>query len=149
MISLVLVYMSIRLFRDKGCRIEYYPKAASEAFAVDDLVVINSSGYLTRAADGSAQRIVGLVQKTVASTDSDYASNTRIPVLVCDSDAEYLCDVTTGTAAQTDVGEYIDIDDHNSVDVVASTYDVFFVTDFISTTQVIAKINTKAAVAGS
>ena len=135
----------IRLFRANGANphLEHYPKAASEAFAFNDIVGINTSGYLTKYTDGASFPMLGLIQKTIAATDSDYASNTRVPVLVAGAEAEYLCDVSTGTAAQTDVGEYIDVDDHNSVDVASSTNNDFYVTQFISTVLVVAKMTRK------
>lgn len=140
--------MTIRLYTpDAQTRVEWYQKAASETFTFNDLVYIDGSGFITKAVDGALFVPMGLIQKTIAATDSDYASNTRVPVLVPGPDAEFLCDVSTGTAAQTDVGEWIDIDDHNSVDVGASTYDVFFVTRFVSTTQVVAKMAKKSGAA--
>lgn len=135
----------ISLYRENrsGAHVEWYPKVASTAFAFNDLVYVDSNGYLTPAVDGANIVPLGLIQKTIAATDSDYASNTRVPVLVAGSDAEYLCDVGTGTAAQTDVGEHIDIDNASTVDVVASTYDLFYVTEIISTSKVVAKLNKK------
>ena len=127
--------------------IEWYRKVASTAFALNDLVYIDADGYLTPAVDGALIKAIGLIQTTVATTDSDYATATMVPVLVGDPDAEFLLDVGTGTAAITDIGEHIDIDDANSVDVSASTYDIFFVTKFISTTQVVGKLNVKGGAA--
>jgi hypothetical protein len=126
---------------------EWYPKVASTEFAENDLVYLDSDGYLTPAVDGALIKPVGLIQKKIASTDSDYASTTRVPVLVGDVSAEYLCDVGTGTAAQTDVGEWIDIDDETEVDVSASTYDIFFVTKVVATDQVVAKLANKSGAA--
>ena len=137
--------MTISLYKENGsgAHIEFYPKVVSTEFAFNDLVYVDANGYLTPAIDGANIVPVGLIQKTIASTDSDYATATRVPVLVAGPDAEYLCDVSTGSAAQTDVGEHIDIDDANSVDVSASTYDLFYVTDIISSSKVIAKLNKK------
>ena len=123
--------------------IEFFPKVVSTAFALNHLCYIDSNGYLTPAVDGAAITPIGLIQKVVASTDSDYATATRVPVLVPDEDTVFECDVSTGTAAQTDVGEWIDIDDANSVDVAASTYDIFFVVGVISGTKVLAKMARK------
>ena len=137
--------MTIRLYTpDAQTRVEWYQKKASTTFTFNDLVYIDGDGFLIKAVDGAAITPLGLIQKTIAATDSDYASATRVPVLVPGPDAEFLCDVSTGTAAQTDVGEWIDIDDHNSVDVSASTYDIFFVTRYVSGTQVIAKMAKKS-----
>lgn len=140
--------MTIRLYiADAQTHIEFYQKLASTTFTFNDLVYIDGDGFLIKAVDGAAIVPLGLIQKTIAATDSDYASATRVPVLVPGPDAEFLCDVSTGTAAQTDVGEWIDIDDHNSVDVAASTYDIFFVTRFVSGTQVVAKMAKKSGAA--
>lgn len=126
--------------------IEWYQKKASTAFALNDLVYIDGNGLLD-VATASTTPVIGTIQKVIAATDSDYASNTLVPVLVPDVDAEWLCDVGTGTAAQTDVGEFIDLKDKDEVDVTASSIDVFFVTKFISTTQVVAKMTKKSGVA--
>jgi hypothetical protein len=122
--------------------VEWYPKTASTAFANNDLVYL-SSGYLTNFADAVDQPPLGLIQKTVTATDSDYASTTMVPVLIGDPNAEYLCDISTGTGAQSYVGTWIDVDDDDSVDVSASTYDIFFVTKHISTTQCVAKMQSQ------
>ena len=123
--------------------IEEFKKVVSTEFAFNDLVYIDANGYLTPAVDGALIKPVGNIQQVIATTDSDYASATKVAVLVGDTDAEYICDVGTGTAAQTDVGEYIDIDDAQDVDVSASTYDVLFVTGLVSTSKIIAKICVK------
>lgn len=124
--------------------LESYPKVASTAFAMNDLVYLDANGFVTPAVDGVALTPVGLIQNVVTSTDSDYADNSMVNVLVGDVDAKFLCDVSTGTAAQEDVGQWVDIDDANSIDVNASTYDIFFVTDFVSSSQVIAKMAKKS-----
>lgn len=126
--------------------IEYYAKTASTAFAFGDMVTVLSTaagdGLLIKAT-ATSTAVFGTIQKTVASTDSDYAANTMVPVLVGDADAEWLCDVSTGTAATTDIGEWIDIDDENSVDVNAYTLGIFLVVGVISGTKVIAKMAKK------
>ncbi|MCR4307827.1 MAG: hypothetical protein NUV80_04640 [Candidatus Berkelbacteria bacterium] len=136
--------MSIRLYKaDAGTHVEWFPKKASVDMTFNDLVQIDANGFILRAVDGSTLSCLGLVQKTIGSTDSDYASATRIPVLVPGPDATFLCDVSTGTAAQEDVGQFVDIDDHNSIDVNASTYGMFYIVKFVSATQVIAKLAKK------
>ena len=131
----------ISLYRGNA-HTEWYPKTASETFTVNDLVYL-SSGYITKFADAVDQPPLGLIQTTVAATDSDYASATKVPILIGDENTEYLCDISTGTGAQTYVGTWIDVDDENSVDVSASSYDTFFVTKHISTTQCVAKMQSK------
>jgi hypothetical protein len=124
--------------------IEWYPKTASTAYAFGDAVEILSTvagaGTLAKVTS-STTRVLGLIQRTVASTDSDYATTAEVPVLVGDVDAEYLFDVSTGSAATTDIGEMIDFDDENSVDVAAYTTGQILVTRVISATQVAGKLN--------
>lgn len=135
----------ITLYKENGgkCTLEWRKKVASTAFAFNDAVSIDSNGFLKKLAAG--EKFYGLCHRAVASTDDDYASNTRIPVLVCGQEAEYIFDVSTGSAAQTDVGEECDFEDHDSIDVTASTNDDVLVTDIISATKVIGKVINKAS----
>ena len=135
--------MAIAPYRGKF-HVEWYPKTASTAFAFNDMVDILSTaagpGTLAKAASTSTH-VIGLIQQTVASTDSDYASATKVPVLVGDADAEFSFDVSTGSAATTDIGEMVDLEDENSVNVGAYTYGHVKVTDVISTTKIVGKLN--------
>lgn len=139
--------MTIRLWKENGagCHIEYWPKNASEPFTFDDLVSVDNNGDLIKMVDAANIKQVGNIQATIAATDSDFASTTRVPVLVCGKDAEYLCDIGVGTGALTVVGEFIDLDGagspHQNVDVDNSQFDVLEVTEHISATQLVAKFN--------
>lgn len=135
----------IRPYRGKFVT-EWYPKKVSTAFAMNDMVYIDTNGFVDKATSTSTP-VIGLIQKVVASTDTDYATASLVPVLVPGVDAEFLCDVSTGSAATTDIGEFIDIDDENSVNVTASSIDVFFVTSILSATQVTAKLAKKSGAA--
>ena len=142
--------MSIRLYKaDAGTHIEWFPKKASAAMSFNDLVQIDANGFVLRAVDGSTLTCIGLVQKDVASTDDDYASATRVPVLVPGPDAVFLCDVSTGTGAQLAVGIFADIDDHNSIDLNATTYGIFYTVGFVSTTQMLCKLAKKSGPLGT
>ena len=141
--------MAVKLYRG-GYHIEWYPVTVSTEFAENDMVTILSTaagvGTLAKVTNASTQ-IYGLIQQKISSTDSDYATAREVPVLVPEDDTEFTFDVTTGTAAATDVGEYIDADDENSVDVDAYTVGVIQVTGIISTTKIIGKIVKKTGVA--
>ena len=139
--------MAYRLYKENGsgAHVEFYPKTASETFTFNDMVMLGAAGTLTKFTDAANVKPKGLILKTIAATDSDYASTTRVPVLVCGPEAEYLADVGVGTGAAGDVGEFVDADGagnaHQDIDLDNSTYDVFEVTQFISTTQMVVKIN--------
>lgn len=131
---------------DAGTRLEWFQKKASAALTFNDLVQIDSNGFVLRAVDGSTLTCIGLVQKSVASSD---ATTDKVPVLVPGPDAVFICDVSTGTAAQEDVGQFVDIDDHNSIDVNASTYGIFYIVGYVSATQVLAKLAKKSGPLGT
>lgn len=131
----------ISLYKPDGTEhIEFYAKKASTVYSYNDAVAIDTAGYLIRYTDGGAYPLLGFVKKTVAATDTDYAGTTRIPVEIFGINSVYLADVSTGSAAQTDVGEYIDVDDQDSVDVGSSSNDDFYVVGVISATQVLVKV---------
>ena len=132
--------MAIRLYRPNGdCHLEWYQKTASTAFTFNDAVAIGTAGRVVDYTAGGAFPFLGLIQETVASTD---ATTDKVPVLVCNVDAEYLFDATTTAAALTDVGEYVDyVEATQSVNVGASSNNDVYVTQFISTTLVVGKIS--------
>lgn len=142
--------MAISLYKaDELTHLEWFKKTASTTYTFNDLVTIDTTGYLIKSVDGSTLTVIGLIQRTIAATASDYASNTKVPVLVPGPNAVFLCDVSTGTAAAEDVGQWIDIDDHNSVDVDASTYGIFQIVGIVSSTQVLAKLAKKSGPLGT
>lgn len=66
---------------------EFWPKTASTALTIGALVT-PSSGALVSAVTATTN-VLGVLQTTIASTDSDYASTTQIPVLVPTSNDEF------------------------------------------------------------
>lgn len=122
-------------------RTEFYAKPASTAFAIDTLVAPNkdNSSNTFVAATASTTVNLGVLQKAVASTDSDYASETKVPVLV-DELGIWEFDVGTGTADINDEQGYIDLKDADEVDVTASTIDAVFVVNYVSASKVQGKI---------
>lgn len=125
--------------------IMFYPKKASVALAVGDLLYPDGSGAVQRA-DATSGEHVGICLKTVASTDSDYASTTKIPVDVIGPDDIVEADVGTGTLTTAMVGLYRDLTDHAGIDVSATAKNVVFIVGFISATKALIKINATPAV---
>ena len=88
---------------------QWYSKTASQIFTYGALVDV-VSGLITVCTISRAPHS-GAILKTVVSTDSDYASTTRLPVLVprgpsCEWKVSVL---STDTLATTDVGNFLDI----------------------------------------
>ena len=117
-----------------------FKKAASTALADNDVVTKDSSGYLIKAtATTPRSEIIGLIQRTVVSTDSDYASNTMVEVDVPTVDDEFDFDVGTGSAVQSMVGKKFDLKDENELSVSAQLTKAVEVLRIISTTKVRGK----------
>ena len=134
----------IVLYRPTGLeKMEWFQKKASTVMAFSEAVTIDSNGYIAPSTATSTPGITGLVYKQIKATDTDYASTTRVPVLMPGRDSVFLADVGTGTAAQTNVGEFKDLADSKNVDVTADTYGHVFVVDVISTSQVLVKFAVK------
>lgn len=123
---------------------KYFRKRASVAYTANTLVAEHSDDDTITPAVAGSTALVGIVMKTVASTDADYAENTRIPVLVpLDSSSEMMCD-TNSDIAITDEGELHDLTDASLVDPAASTTDVLKLKQFVSARKGIYLINKKA-----
>lgn len=124
---------------------EPFLKTASVAIAANSpLAFDGSAGYVRQAAVASV-RIAGINIKKVASTDSDYASNTELSLIVPSEEDIFEADVT-GTATQANVGEQYDLSTltdgtAQNVDVGATTYKVVTVVGFISSSKVLVKFN--------
>lgn len=121
---------------------EFWPKTASTALTLGQLWVTSSGGLIT--ATAGATKILGVGQTTIASTDTDYASATQIPVLVPTSVDEFEVDLTnTTTFTATFVGLQCDIDATGQyVDATASSHKQCTIMRQGSTTsKVIVKIN--------
>jgi len=126
-------------------RTEPFSKRASTAFAAKTLVSPNE--VVTTGADdntftattATSQSVLGVNIRPIESTDSDYADETKVPILM-DEFADYEFSVGTGTAVVTDEQAYIDLDNATEVDVDASSIDAIFVTNFVSGTKIRGKI---------
>ena len=124
---------------DGKWKVKYFRKKASTAFAANSFVAFETNGGAgdpIEPADASDAELIGICLKTVASTDSDYASNTRIPVLVPETrGAEFEGDVGTGTLTVADEGLEMDLKDADGIDQSAPTTDVVVCTRFISASK--------------
>lgn len=135
---------------EQGWKVMYFRKKASTAFVAGHLVAFETNGGAgdpVEPADASDAELIGICLRTVASTDSDYASNTRIPVMVpMSKGAQMYGDVGTGTLTVADEGLEVDLKDSDEVDQSASTTDVLVCTKFISASKGLFVINKPALV---
>lgn len=85
-----------------------FAKAASAAFTVGGLVGFNTStGYIRLMQAGD--KVLGICKKPVASTDSDYASATKIEVEVVNKSNEIVAPISAGTLTIANLGTAYDV----------------------------------------
>lgn len=119
-------------------KVRWFPKTASVAIVTGTLVEFGS-GYVKQAtttAGANNTPLAGIfIGTSVTASSSDYASNTKVPVLVpADPMAEAEIVVGTGSLAATDVGKGFDIDSDAEVTVSTTTNEPVVCTEYISAT---------------
>ena len=122
----------------------WFPKIASTAIAVGDLLYADLSGAV-QPADSTSGNHIGVCQKAIASTDSDYADTTSIPVQLVGPHTFFRAEAA-GTATTAMVLGYYDLTDANTVNLAAQSKNVVLVTKFISTTEVEVCVSASAFV---
>ena len=97
----------------------YFPKTASTVYTAGSLVYPNGTGGLS--INTSVSNIpIGIIQKTVASTDVDYAIPSKVPVDVIELSDTFTIDTTGGTASSSTVGNTYNLNStKDSVDISA------------------------------
>ena len=125
--------MPILVYKGK-VKTEWLPVTVSTAFTKNTLVEM-TSGYVG-VADDNDTALAGIIKKTIASTDADYASARRVPVIV-PVERHVVYDVTgqTGFAASNIGGEF-GISAAGTLDVSDTTNKVFLMTEYVDATHV-------------
>jgi hypothetical protein len=116
-------------------KIVYLPVTTSTAIAKGSIVSF-SSGYLIAATSSTAAVThAGVLAKTIAATDADYAVARSVPVEVpVEKGVVWEGPVTSGLVA-ADVGLLVDLTDAGTIDRSASTIDAAQVVKVLSTTK--------------
>jgi hypothetical protein len=118
--------------------IEHWAKAASTAFTVNSLVYDNGSGYIIPA-DSTSGDHSGVILQTIATTDSDYASATKVMVDVAGENDIFEVDCG-GAATAALVGTFIDLTSAVVANEAASSKDALLVVGYISASKLLVKI---------
>lgn len=109
----------------------------SLALVKGTLVEFTSGRIAAADADETADNIVGVLGKTIATTDSDYASAKLVPVEVpTERHVIWEADATGFTAGGTDEGVEYGISDSATVDQTETTAKAFKVMQVVSATKV-------------
>ena len=126
--------------RHKGLtKTMYFPRPASQAFTKGDLVYTNGSGQVIPA-DATSGRHVGVIKRTVVSTDGDYATADVLVPIEVPVERWVEWKVEAASAVADDILEEIDLTDANTANRGASSKDALLVTGFVSATELIVVI---------
>ncbi len=127
--------MSFRVYKGR-VKQEWFPVTTSTALVKGTLVEFTSGLIAAADTDELAVDIRGVLVKTIATTDTDYATARKVAVLV-PLDRHVVWEATaTGTFASTDIGVEYGISDSATVDKSETTADAFLVTEVVSATLV-------------
>jgi hypothetical protein len=128
--------MAFRRYKGKT-KIVWLPMTTSLALTKGTLVELTSGRVAAADADEAATEIRGVLAKTIASTDADYASARLVPVEVpIERHVVWEADATGFTAGGTNEGVEYGISDSGTVDQTETTADAFLVTEVLSATKV-------------
>jgi len=123
------------ILRQGQVKTMYLPVTTSTAFTKDTLVTI-TSGLVAAATSGTASAdIVGVIRKTIASTDTDYATSRLVPVDVPVERFTVWEGDITATAVSTDVGVEVDLTNAGTVNRGATSVKAVRMNKFISATK--------------
>jgi len=106
------------------CRVEWLDVTVSTAFAINSLVEW-TSGYIAVADDNDTD-VAGVILKVIASTDSDYATARKVPILVpIERHVIWEADTADTYVVATHQGVECGIIDASNIDLDDTTNDVF------------------------
>lgn len=128
--------------RHKGkTKVVWLPVTASTAIAQGAIVSWSSGKLIAATSSTTALSHVGVLKKTIATTDADYADERLVPVEVpVEKNVEWIGDVTSGLVA-ADRGLEVDLTDASTINRAASTVDAALVREVLSTTKGIFVLN--------
>lgn len=126
-------------------KLMWYPMTTSETAVAGTVMIMTVTSNLITAytAGDDNSIVVGVLRHAITSDSPEYTTLARVEVEVpVDKNVIWTCDeVGTGTAEAADVGTYADLDDGVSIDVDNSADDMFFITHYISQTDVRGVLN--------
>lgn len=125
--------------------VRWLPVTTSTTFTKGDIVQWSSGLLIKATTTSAAKNHVGVIMKTIASTDSDYATARKVPVQV--PIEKGVLWKSTGTAlVASENGLWMDLAAAGTVDRAGSTYDAVQQRDVLSTTEGIFVLNLGGAV---
>ena len=122
----------------------WLPVTTSTAITKGSIVSWSSGLLIAATSSTTALSHAGVIKKTIASTDSDYATARLVPVEVpVEKNVIWLADFTT-TLVTTDIGAEVDLTDALTVNRGASSVDACIISGYVSATKGYVTINFNA-----
>lgn len=114
----------------------WLPMTASTAISRGTLVRFASGKIVAAVAATPALGVIGILDKTIATTDADYATDSRLVPVLVPTERYTVCeaDVTSGLVV-ADIGLEQDLTDGATVDRAATAVDVVRCVGVLSTTK--------------
>lgn len=123
----------------------WLPVTTSTAFTKGAIVSFASGLIVPATSSTTALSHFGVIKKTIASTDSDYATARLVPVEVpVEKFVVWKADVTSGLVA-ADIGLEVDLTDSLNINRAASSIKVAMVSKVLSTTLGLFYLKLQAA----
>jgi hypothetical protein len=123
----------------------WLPVTPSTALAKNSIVAFSSGKLIAATSSTAAVDHVGIIERAIASTDSDYASDRLVAIKVpTERHCLFEADVTA-TLVVTDVGAEVDLTDASTVNRGAGSVDAVKIIKFISTTKALVWIKFNGA----
>lgn len=119
---------------------EWYPALVSTVSSNGQPAIFNGSGFLGPIVAASSIDIFGILMKDIKSTDADYATARKIPVMPVGENDVFEADVLTGTLTTAMVGNRYDFDSTlKGIDVTAQAHKQCLVVGFKSSKVALVK----------
>ncbi len=126
--------MAFRLVSGRAKRV-HLPVTPSTAIAAGAILTFSSGKLVAAGAGTAAVATVGVLEKAITASDTDYASDRLVSVIVpIEKNTTWEADVTSGLVA-TDIGGEFDLTSSTHVDRSATSVDVVKCVGVISTTK--------------
>jgi hypothetical protein len=128
--------MAFKKYKGK-VKTEWFPVTTSTALAKDTLVEFTSGKIAAADADETAGGVRGVLGKTIAATDTDYASARLVPIIVpVERHVVWEADASGFTADGSQEGVEYGISGSGTVDYTETSTVHFLVTQVLSATKV-------------
>lgn len=125
--------MSFILRKGQGYRTIWLPMTASTAVTKNTLVTLTSGQIVAAAAGTATVDLVGVMGKTTASTDSDYATAGRLVPILIPRERFATYEADSATLASATIGAEYDLSDGNTVNPAANSVKIVKYIGAIST----------------